>query len=87
MAAPPGSKAVGVVAELGFVVGFQEHADDFLEELVAPCRDAQRSHFSVRLRDFRPSNGSPFVTLGPQSSDDVVDLLEVHTIHRFRECS
>src|SRR6516162_7787305 len=46
-------------------------------------RDAQRPFLAVRLRDFRPADGSPLILLEFQKPDDIVDSLEVHAIHRF----
>src|SRR5579883_1490824 len=77
------SKAVRVVAEPLFVVGFQERPQGFLHELVAPCRNSERSHLPVRFRNFRPANRRPDIPFLSEQGDDVVDLLEAHTIHRF----
>src|SRR5262249_703021 len=44
----------------------------------------QRSSLSVRLRDFRPAVGRPPIPLPSEGADDVVDALEIHTIHRLR---
>src|ERR1700733_13561603 len=65
---------MGMDAEPLFVIWFQQRPQNLHHELVAPCWDAQRPHLPVRLRDLRPTNRRPLVSLASQQGDDVMDL-------------
>jgi hypothetical protein len=83
VATPFGSESIRLVAESGFVEWLKQQSHGFLHELVAPCRNAERPHLPVCLLNVDPANGRPLVSLELQQRDDLVDLLEVHAIHRF----
>src|SRR4051812_11205355 len=83
MAAPARPEAVGVGAELLFVVWLQQRPEHLLHQLVGPGRDAQRSQLAVRLLDVGPANGSPLEPSQLELGDDLVDFLDAHTVHRL----
>ena len=74
VAPPVGPKAVGAVGKLRLVVGFQNHPDDLLQQLVRPCRYAQGAGLAVRLGNVDPSHRRPPEPLVAQGFDDAVDF-------------
>ena len=60
---PVGPKAEGVVGKLRLVVGFQNHPDDLLQQLVRPCWYAQGAGRAVRLGNVDPSHRRPIGTV------------------------
>ena len=71
---PVGPKAVGMVGKLRLVVGFQNHPDDLLQQLVRPCWYAQGAGLAVRLGNVDPSHRRPSESLITQGVDDAVDF-------------
>ena len=74
VATPAGPKAMGTVGKLRLVVGFQNHPDDLLQQLVRPCRYAQSAGLAVRLGNVDPSHRRPPEPLVAQGFDDAVDF-------------
>ena len=74
VAPPVGPEAVGMVGELRLVVGFQNHPDDLLKQLVRPRRYAQGAGIAVRLGNVHPSHRRPSEPLVTKLVDDAVDF-------------
>jgi hypothetical protein len=72
--------------ELRLVVCFQDGTHDFLQQLVGPGRDAERSCFPrlFWFGDMRPSDWRPAVSLEAQGFDDLVDFRQGHPVHGLR---
>ena len=66
VATPARPEAVGVDAEPLLVVRLEELADDILNHLVGPGRDAERPRLAVRLGDLRPAYRRPPILTGLQ---------------------
>ena len=74
VAPPVGPKAVGMVGELRFVVGFQNHPDDLLQQLVRPRRYAQGTGSPIWFGKVDPSHWRPPEPLITKLVDDAVDF-------------
>ena len=77
-------QAGGVVAKLRLIVGLQERAQNFLQQLVRPRRQAQRAEFlPVLLRDIGSSHWRPPVPLMTQGVDERGDFGQGQRSHGF----
>src|SRR3989304_2487919 len=72
VAASSGAEAVGAVGELRLVVGFQDHPENLLEQLVRPRRDAERALLPARFGNAHPSCGRPPIALMTAGGDERV---------------
>src|SRR5262249_49759853 len=63
VAPAPRPETEGVVGELRFVVRLQNGADHILQELIRPCRDAERPRLPIPLRDVDPTHRGPSIAL------------------------
>lgn len=80
MAASIGSKPVTFRMENGFVVGFQCHSDDFLNEFVTPSRYTQWSPFTIGFWDVGTSYGLPLPLMRLELNNDFPYLFETHAV-------
>jgi site-specific DNA recombinase len=72
---------VGPVGEDRFVVGLQQQAHHFTDQLVRPGRQTQRSCLPVLLRDERPPYWTKPIALETHCFDDAIDLAQRHAVH------
>ncbi len=81
--APSRPEAVRAVGELRLVIRFQKGADHFLQQLVRPRRQTQRSASSgcSFLVDVHTPDRGPPIALVPQRIDDRLNLLQAHAVH------
>jgi hypothetical protein len=77
-----GAEPVGAVGELRLVVRLQDQAEHFLQQLVRPGRQSQRTLLARSLLlDVAAPHRSPPVALLTEHADDRLDLAEVHAVH------
>ena len=57
VAPPVGPKAVGAVGKLRLIVGFQNHPDDLLQQLIRPRRYAQGAGLAVSPNPPKDTDG------------------------------
>src|SRR5215469_4300932 len=70
------SKPMGGVAHLRFVIGFQNEAYHFLQELVRPSVYAESPHSPVFLRNAYPAYWFPSVAFMAEIVNDAPDFCE-----------
>ena len=76
------AEPVGAAGELRLVVRLQNEADHFLQQLVRPRRQPQRTLFRCSLLvDVGASHRGPPVLLLAERGDDRLDLAEVHAVN------
>src|SRR3984957_21051154 len=80
MTASPRPVGVRIVRELRLIVRFEKHANYFADQLIGPCRQPQRSQFTLLFRDVDPAGRFEPVPLSPQFPDDRVDHYRGHTV-------
>src|SRR5437870_7550474 len=77
-------KPVRARGELRLEVGLQEHAEDFLQQLVRPDGDPERALlFRVLLLDIDAPRWRPPVALEAQGLDDRIDVAQGHAVGRL----
>src|SRR5256714_9676566 len=70
VAASAGTETMGVTGKLGLVVGLQQQAHHFSDQLVRPARQAQRALLPVLFWNMDALDWPPPIPLTPQPSDD-----------------
>src|SRR6266487_5133624 len=81
--APARTETVGVAGELRLVIRLQQQADHFLQQLVRPRRQVQRTLLAGMsfLVDEHTSCWGPPVTLMAERIDDRLDLAQIGRAH------
>ena len=79
------AEAVRAAGELRLVIRLQQGADHFLQQLIRPCRQPQRTLLRrVLLVDVDAPYRGPPIALIPQRLDDRLNLPQAHAIHGLR---
>jgi hypothetical protein len=79
------AEPVGTAGELRLVIRLQQGADHFLQQLIRPCRQPQRTLLRrILLVDIRAPHRGPPIALMPQRLDDRLDLSQAHAVRGLR---
>ena len=79
------AEPVGMAGELRLVIRLQQGADHFLQQLIRPCRQPQRTLLRrVLLVDIGAPHRGPPIALMSQRLDDRLDLPQAHAVRGLR---